>query len=292
MIVKPDCIVCSINSVLNLFKNGILDSKYQEEVIRQVLKYYSEADYKQLTIEAAKNVQTIIKKVTGNPDPYKTLKDKYNQKALEYYNKYKELLKTEVNATNKALKLAIAGNIIDFGPTHDFDVDKKIQDVLSSDFPINDSEIFFEEIKKSKSILYLCDNTGEIVFDKLFIETLNHPNITLAVRNEPVLNDATLEDVKFIGIDKVVNKVITNGDCAPGTLLKAVSSEFLEYFNNVDLIISKGQGNFEGLSSVTDKNIYFLLTVKCEEIAKAIGVKKGDCVIKSALKTSVPYSSL
>lgn len=281
MLIKPDCIVCSINSVLNLFKNELLDDKYQEEILRKVLKYYSEADYNQLTIGAAKNIQKIIREVTGISDPYKCLKDKYNLKALEYYEKYKNAVDKE-----KALKLTIAGNIIDFGPTHDFDVDKKIEEVLEAEFPFNDSKELFEEIIKAKSILYLGDNTGEIVFDKLFLEIIKHPNVTFVVRHSPVLNDATIEDAVFVGIDKVVKKLITNGDSTPGTLLSSVSQEFLEYFNNADLIISKGQGNFEGLSEITDKNIYFLLTVKCENIAQSIGVKKGDCIVKSGGKKS------
>ena len=283
MQVKPECIVCAINGILNLFKNGLLDIKYQEEILRKVLRYYSEVDYNQLTISVGKEIKKIVYEVSGNPDPFKPLKDEYNLKALEYYNKYENAIKNDINPMDKALRLAIAGNIIDFGPTHDFDIYKKIEEVFKDEFAIDDSKELFAEIKKAKSILYLGDNTGEIVFDKLFLEVLNHPNVTFAVRHSPVLNDATLEDAMFIGIDKLA-KVITNGDNAPGTLLNSVSEEFLEYFNSADLIISKGQGNFEGLSHITDKNIYFLLTIKCELIAQGLGVKKGDCIVKSGQK--------
>lgn len=281
MILKPDCITCSINGVLNLFKKGLLDSKYQEEILRRILKHYSQVDYNQLTISASREVKNIIYEVSGNPDPFKPLKDKFNQKALEYCEKYENEIKNHSCSFNKALRLAIAGNIIDFGPTHNFDVDKKIEEVFKADFPVDDSEELFDEIKKAGSILYLGDNTGEIVFDKLFLEVINHPNVTFVVRHSPVLNDATMEDALFLGIDKLA-KVITNGDNAPGTLLDCVSNEFLNYFNSVDLIISKGQGNFEGLSHITDKNMFFLLTIKCELIAKEIGVKYGDCIVKSA----------
>jgi len=283
MLVKPECIICAINGILNLFKNGLLDIKYQEEILRRILKYYSEVNYNQLTIAAGKEVKKIIQEVSGNPDPFKPLKDEYNLKALEYYNKYENAIKNDINPMDKALRLAIAGNIIDFGPTHDFDIYKKIEEVFKDEFAVDDSKELFEEIKKAKSILYLGDNTGEIVFDKLFLEVLNHPNVTFAVRHSPVLNDATLEDALFIGINKLA-KVITNGDNAPGTLLNSVSEQFLEHFNSADLIISKGQGNFEGLSHITNKNIYFLLTIKCELIAKNIGVKKGDCIVKSVQK--------
>ncbi len=287
MILNPDCIACSINGTLNLFKKGLLDSKYQEEILRRILEYYSKVDYNQLTISAGKQVKKIIEEVSGVSDPFKPLKDKYNKKAIEYCKKYETSIKNDINPLDKAMRLAIAGNIIDFGPTHDFDVDKKIEEVFHAEFPIDDSTKLFEEIKKAKSILYLGDNTGEIVFDRLFLEVIDHKNVTFAVRHSPVLNDATMEDALFVGIDKVVSKVITNGDNAPGTLLNCVSDEFLDYFNSADLIISKGQGNFEGLSHITNKNIFFLLTVKCKLIADEIGVQYGDCIIKSALKHKI-----
>lgn len=287
MILNPDCIACSINGTLNLFKKGLLDPKHQEEILRRILEYYSKVDYNQLTISAGKQVKKIIQEVSGVSDPFKPLKDKYNKKAIEYCEKYETSIKNDANPLNKSMRLAIAGNIIDFGPTHDFDVDKKIEEVFQAEFPIDDSAELFEEIKKAKSILFLGDNTGEIVFDKLFLEVINHNNITFAVRHSPVLNDATMEDALFVGLDKVVLKVITNGDNAPGTLLNCVSDEFLDYFNSVDLIISKGQGNFEGLSHITNKNIFFLLTVKCKLIADEIGVEYGDCIVKSALKHKV-----
>lgn len=284
MILNPDCIACSINGTLNLFKKGLLDPKHQEEILRRILEYYSKVDYNQLTISAGKQVKKIIQEVSGVSDPFKPLKDKFNKKAIEYCEKYELAIKNDSNPFDKAMRLAIAGNIIDFGPTHDFDVDKKIEEVFQARFPIDDSAELLEEIKNAKSILYLGDNTGEIVFDKLFLEIINHKNVTFAVRHSPVLNDATMEDALFIGIDKVVSKVITNGDNAPGTLLNCVSEEFLDYFNSVDLIISKGQGNFEGLSHITNKNIFFLLTVKCKLIADEIGVEYGDCIVKSTLK--------
>jgi len=289
MIIKPDCIVCSINGVLNLFKNGLVDSKHREEILRKVLKFYAETDYNRMTIDAGRHIQQIVREVAGITDPYKPLKDKYNLKAREYCEKYRDIVKNSLNPPEKAMRLAIAGNIIDFGPTHDFDVDKKIEEVFENDFPIYDAEELFQEIKKAKSILYLGDNTGEIVFDRLFLEIIDHPNVTFAVRHSPVLNDATLEDAFFAGIDKVA-KVITNGDNVPGTFLGTVSDEFMKHFNSADLIISKGQGNFEGLSGVMDKNIYFLLTVKCEQIANELGVEKDDSIVKSVLKPV--YNSL
>ena len=287
MKLHTDCILCAIRGILNLFKKGLIDEKYKEEILRRVLKYYSETDYNKLTLTASKETKRIIYEISGVADPFKPLKDKFNKKAMACSEEYRTLIKTSPNPFDTAMRLAIAGNIIDFGPARPFDVEKKIEEVLKADFPIDDSKELIEQIKKAKSILYLGDNTGEIVFDKLFLEAINHNNVTFAVRHSPVLNDATMEDALEVGIDKVVKKVITNGDNAPGTILDNVSEEFLEYFSSADVIISKGQGNFEGLSDVRDKNIFFLLTIKCELIAEDINVKYGDCIVKSALKHQV-----
>ena len=259
---KFDCALCSINGVLNLFKKGLIEEKYHEEILKEIMKYYSTVDYSLPSTTINRGVKNIVCKVSGLTDPFKPLKEKVNNKALEYSKKYEKMVKEDKKSWQKAMRLAIAGNIIDFGPTHNFDIEKKIEEVLEADFPIDDSERLFEEIKKAKSILYVGDNTGEIVFDKLFLEVINHNNVTFVVREKPILNDSTMEDAKWVGIDKLVKEVITTGDDAPGVLLDSVSDKFLTYYNSADLIISKGQGNFEGLGHIVDKNIFFLFTVK------------------------------
>ena len=283
MQINYDCIPCMLNGILSLLKKGLIDEKYHEQVLREALKYYSEVDYSHPPLLTTRNLHRLIRKISNNPDPYKQLKDKCNAEALKYYEKYRKDFFESKDPFDKAMRLAIAGNIIDFGPGHQFDVEKTIEKVLNNDFAIDDSAELRANIKKAKSILYLGDNTGEIVFDKLFLEVINRPDITFAVRQSPVLNDATMEDVQNLGIDKMV-KVMTNGDDAPGTLMDYVSDEFRRKFEEADLIISKGQGNFEGLCEIKDKNIFFLLMIKCDIIGKDLGVRKGDYVVKSALK--------
>jgi hypothetical protein len=133
--------------------------------------------------------------------------------------------------------------------------------------------------------LYLGDNCGEIVFDKLFIETMDHPNVTFAVRGNPVINDATLEDAAQVGLDNVC-RVISNGFDAPSTLLEFCSDEFAEAYNNADLVISKGQGNFEGLMESRHPNEFFLLIAKCWPIANLLGVGKNDMVVLKSVHSS------
>jgi uncharacterized protein with ATP-grasp and redox domains len=154
-----------------------------------------------------------------------------------------------------------------------------INEVLTADFAIDDSQELENRIKCSKTILFLGDNAGEIVFDKLLIETINHPNVYYAVRGKPVINDVTVDDASYVGIDKIA-KVISNGYDAPSTIIEKASKEFKRIYNDADLIISKGQGNLEGLINNTRNDLYFLLMVKCDVIARLLGVKKGDYIAK------------
>jgi len=279
-----DCITCMINGLIGLFKQGLIEEKYHEIVIKEVLTYYANIDYSESPLLTNRNLHRVIRKIANNPDPYKKLKDNMNKEAVKYCEKYRDFVLKSDNPLDKALRLAVAGNIIDFGPGHSIEIEKTIEKILNEDFAVDDSRELFNDIKKAKNILYLGDNTVEIVFDRFFLEVIGRSDITFVVRNSPILNDATMEDVKFFGIDKLVN-VMTNGDDAPGTLLEYTSPEFKEIFDKADLIISKGQGNFEGLSEVTGKNIYFLLMIKCHIVAEDLGLKKGDYIVKSSLKS-------
>ena len=194
---------------------------------------------------------------------------------------YTELKKNVIGSSNpfeKALRLAISGNIIDYGVGNTFDIDGAMYKVQNSNFAIDDSKELKEKISKAETVLYLGDNAGEIVFDKLFIETIIHPNLYYAVRGAAIINDATIEDAHYINMNQVAD-VISNGYDAPSTVLDKCSTEFKEIFEKADVIISKGQGNLEGLLDQTDKEIFFLLMVKCQVISEKLGVNKGDFVV-------------
>jgi hypothetical protein len=179
-----------------------------------------------------------------------------------------------------ALRFAIAGNVIDFGPNQPFDINNTLEQAKSIVLAIDDSRALQASLSQSKMLLYLGDNAGEIVMDRIFLETIQHPNVYFAVRGAPIINDALIEDAKLVGIDKIAH-LITNGDDAPGTILETSSAEFRSLFEQADLIISKGQGNYEGLTA-NEKNIYFILMTKCDHVANHLGIKKGDFVVKQA----------
>jgi uncharacterized protein with ATP-grasp and redox domains len=153
-----------------------------------------------------------------------------------------------------------------------------IDKALNSEFAIGHSKQLKEAIENAKTVLYLGDNAGEIVFDKLFIRTINHPQLTFVVRGAPVINDATIDDAEYTGMKETAN-VISNGYDAASTIPEKSSKQFQKYFREDDVIISKGQGNLEGLFPLNDKRIFFLLMVKCDVIAEFLKVKKGSLVV-------------
>jgi uncharacterized protein with ATP-grasp and redox domains len=217
-------------------------------------------------------------KITGISNPYASEKKESNISTLKLYKDLRIKVLESPNPFGMALRLSIAGNIMDYGASGSFEVEPTIHRVLESDFAIDHSIELEKRIKSSTKILYLGDNAGEIVFDKLFIEMIMHPHLTFAVRGSNVLNDATIEDAQEVGIDLVAD-VISNGYDAPSTVLSECSTEFLKIYNEADLIISKGQGNFEGLINENDPRIFFLLMIKCEVVAEIIGVEKGSFVV-------------
>lgn len=260
-------------------KFGIATEK-RELLVRQLSENISKIDIKNsYSPEITRDILQSLIAISSVTDPYKIEKNESNLEMQDRYKEFQQLVKTSADPFNTALRLAVAGNIIDFGPTHKFDVDGTIKRVLSGEFTIDHSTQLQTEIKKAKTILYLGDNCGEVVLDKLFLETINHPNVYFAVRNKPVLNDVTKKEALEVGINKVA-KIISNGDDTPSTLLHRVSKEFLKIYNSADLIISKGMGNYEGLMYETDTRLFFLLMIKCQVIGNNIGANKGDFVVK------------
>jgi len=217
-------------------------------------------------------------RISGVSDPYVEEKAVSNKIALGLSTDWRKKVIASENPFEMALRLSIAGNIMDYGPGNSFDLEQTIQQVISAKFAIDNSSLLKQRVKEAKSILYLGDNAGEIVFDKLFIEILMHNHLTFAVKEAPILNDVTLKDAQDIGMDLVCD-VVSNGYDASSTILAKCSDEFMEIYNKADLIISKGQGNLEGLLDEKDPRIFFLLMVKCDVMAEILKVDKGSMVV-------------
>ena len=278
-----ECLLCQTKGLnKRMDKFGIAVEK-RNSIVDSLLQYISGIDVENsYSPEVTRNILNSLKEFSAIEDPYFKEKNKSNREMLDRYFEFQEQVQNSNDKFDTALRLAIAGNIIDFGPTDKFDVSGTIKRVLNSDFAIDHSQQLKVEIEKANTILYLGDNCGEVVLDKLFLETINHPNVYFAVRNSPILNDVTEKEALQVGIDKVA-KIVSNGDDAPSTLLHRVSSSFLEIYKSADLIISKGMGNFEGLMTETDNRIFFLLMIKCPVIGEIIGAKNGAFIVKQNL---------
>jgi uncharacterized protein with ATP-grasp and redox domains len=223
--------------------------------------------------------------ITGIQDPYIRLKEQYNEIAKAIYERIIEekWLDKADDPFDMACRLAIAGNIIDFSvglKLEHSDVVKSVEDSIKHNIYGTGTAALREAVKKAKKIMYLADNAGEIIFDKFLIEKLPLDKVTYVVKGGPIVNDATMHDAISTGIIDLV-KVIDNGHPAQGTILKDCSSIFKREFSEADLIISKGQANFETLSDMKDKTIFYLLRAKCSSVATAIGCKQMDYVLTS-----------
>jgi len=278
MYITLNCISCIVNSMQKLLNNNFIPEEAKEPAMRQLLQYLAKADYGQSPAALGGEMHRLIRRVLNNPDPYKDVKIKYNQKILELYPKFKKMITTAADPFNTAMRLAIAGNVIDFGPQNRLDVMDTINKVIHAPLKIDDSGQLKKDIESAQKILYIGDNCGEIVLDKLFVETIDHPNIYFAVRKSPVINDATPDDARMIGLDSIVH-LITTGDDAPGAVWETASDEFKTIFQKADVIIAKGQGNLEGLMGIR-QNIYYLLVVKCAIIGDQLGAQTGDYIVK------------
>jgi uncharacterized protein with ATP-grasp and redox domains len=230
----------------------------------------------------AQRIHRRLREMTGIDDPYRAQKDQHNRLALQLLPGLRKQVEASDDPLMTAAHLAIAGNIIDLGAKsglREDEIHEAIQKTASEPLQ-GDVESFRQEVKSAGRILYLADNCGEIVFDTLLIEQLGPERVTVAVRGRPIINDATLDDARTAGLDRMV-PIIGNGSDAPGTLLDDCSDEFREQFEQAGLILSKGQGNFETLSDC-QKNIFFLFKVKCPVVAEAAGLPIGSHALRSS----------
>ena len=272
-----DCLPCFMNQALRTGRIATNDEPKIKRLLDEVGMLIQKIPMENTPPETGALIYKMVSEITGNLDPYKKIKERNIEHALHLYPELKQKVKASNDSLLTAIRLAVAGNVIDLGVNKEFNIVKDVETILHQEFAIFDYELFKQELNKAKEILYIGDNSGEAVFDKILIEQLGKP-VIFAVREIPVINDITLKETKQIGIDKVA-KVISSGTTAPGTILDFCNDEFLEIFNNADMIISKGQGNYEGLSNV-NRSIFFLLKAKCPVIARNIGVKENDIILK------------
>ncbi|PIV64133.1 MAG: hypothetical protein COS11_03795, partial [bacterium (Candidatus Ratteibacteria) CG01_land_8_20_14_3_00_40_19] len=270
-----DCIPCFFRQALSASREADADEILQKRVLDEISREIPKISYSLSPAYMSRIVYRAIRKITGVVDPFKKEKVKSNKLALKLYPQLKERIRRAKEPLEEATKLAILGNTIDFGIGDSFNLEKELNS--EGNFPIFDYEEFKKFLKKNTKILYIADNCGETVFDRLLIEEMGK-GVIYAVRSAPIINDATIEDAKFCGIDKIA-KLIPSGSPISGTPLELCSQEFLSFFNQSSFIISKGQGNFETLSEA-NRPIFFLLKAKCSIVARELNCKIGDMILK------------
>jgi uncharacterized protein with ATP-grasp and redox domains len=279
-----DCIPCFFKQALFAARAALDDEERIKQVLDRIGMLVSRIPLHSSPPETGREVYRTVREVTGINDPFKKLKAESVQQALKLYPGLKQMVEAAKDPLETAVRLAIAGNVIDFGANPHFELEKDIEEVLQKEPAINHYKTFAERLGSTQDLLYLADNAGETVFDKILIEVMAKP-VIYAVRDRPVINDATVEDAIKSGIDEVA-RVVSSGCDAPGVILDRCSEEFLDHFKRADLIISKGQGNYETLSG-EQRPVFYLLKAKCPVIARDIGVKQGDTIIKYALTRQI-----
>ncbi|MGD2279321.1 MAG: ARMT1-like domain-containing protein [Candidatus Omnitrophota bacterium] len=272
-----ECIPCFLRQAHDAAKLAGADKETQKKIMDEVARALPGFSLDVTPPEIARTVYGIVEDHTGGKDAYRQVKEKSNNMAMELYGRLKKEIEGLDNVLLRAVRLAVAGNVIDYGVPYAFDIEREIEECLEKDFAIFDFDLFENEIKKAKNILYLLDNAGEIVFDRILVEEIGK-EVVCAVRGKPIINDVTMDDAEQVGLKKIA-KVISSGSDVPGTVLERCTEEFVEYYKKADVIISKGQGNYETLADEA-RPIFFIFKAKCPVIAEHIGCEVGDIILK------------
>lgn len=281
MRVHLDCFPCFIRQTIIALRFGTKDELLQERILKSILPEIQIADISMPPAFTTTFIHRKIRQLLGK-DPFKELKAEYNEIALGLYPSLKTMVKESQNPLWTATRLAIAGNVIDFGIFTSVDIEGTILKAINNPLAVDEFDIFKKAISDTDTILYLTDNAGEIVFDRILIETLISADkkVTVVVKGSPVINDSTIEDALESGLTGIC-EVVDNGSDAVGTILPWTSSAFQKLFRNAELIVSKGQGNFETLTGI-QKNIFFLFQSKCDVVSKELGLSNGSMLLKKS----------
>jgi uncharacterized protein with ATP-grasp and redox domains len=278
MEVQPDCFPCFLKQTLIALRLVTQDESLQKTVLQNILSDIQQADMSKPPAFTTTFIHRTIRTLLGR-DPFHDIKCEYNRKALNLYPSLKEMVGKSPDPLRTSSRLAIGGNVIDFGIFATVDIEGTISRALNNSLAVDDYAAFRETITETDEILYLTDNAGEIVFDRILIETimLLGKRVKAVVKGSPVINDSTREDAEETGLTQVC-EVIDNGSDAVGTVLDWTSPDFRKTFKDAQLIISKGQANFETLLG-SEKDIFFLFQSKCDVLSRELCLPTGSMLL-------------
>ncbi|MCK4233830.1 DUF89 family protein [candidate division WOR-3 bacterium] len=271
-----ECIPCILNFCIRTLNFCDIDEVQKEKVFKKIVNHIGDYPLDKSPAAIADFATGIIKDEIGIEDIYRKEKREQNEKALGIYPRLKEMVRDSEDRLKTAFMVSATGNVIDLGAHADFDVESILHDFADIQFSKDDFEDFRSRLNDSKTLLFIADNCGEIIFDRVLLEELNSIRKIVAVKSKPFINDVTINDVIGTGIDKTA-EIIETGTCNLDFDSDEIRGEFKKIFDEADIIISKGHANFEALHGKR-ADIYFLLRAKCDVVARVIGVRKGDFV--------------
>jgi uncharacterized protein with ATP-grasp and redox domains len=273
----PECLVCFVKQAALAAQRVTADPDRVFAAVQETSKILPSLSRDLAPGENATRVLRTVTAYLGIEDPYRAEKARYNALALEAYDALKATIASSPDPLEAAVRVAAVGNVLDLNIFEHVDVATLADEARAMTWAIHDFSAFKRDVSTARRILYLGDNAGEIAFDRLLVEALPPDSVTFAVKSGPVANDVLLDDARQVGMDRVA-RVIETGSAFFGAPLSRCSPAFHAEFDAADMIIAKGMGNFETLGDV-DANIYFILKVKCDVVARAIGVRSGDLVL-------------
>jgi damage-control phosphatase, subfamily I len=274
-----DCIPCYLKQTMNTLSQTKLSEDKARNILYEVLTMIPQLDPEGTPAENSTRILWKVNEFLGTHDPFAKAKRESNKLALNLLPHLRERILKSHDPLYTAFQVSVAGNIIDMGIIKEFNIEESLQEALEKKFARDDYQSFKTKLRNAQNVIILGDNSGEIAFDKLLAEQLRQygAKITYVVKETPILNDATQDDANYVCMKDVAD-VMSNGSGYLGTVIRDCSNEFRTAFRKADLIISKGQANYESLESSGEagEKTYFLLRAKCEVVAKSLGVKLGE----------------
>ena len=275
-----DCIPCITRQALDAARMGSDDPAVHERVMRRVMEEASRLSFNHSPPHMGRVIHRIVREESGDPDPYARVKKEFNELALAFLPRARAAVEASEDRLGAAVRASIAGNIMDFALAPSVEEERlreAFDEAMTAPLAVDELARLKDALENAESVLYICDNCGEIVFNRLLLEMLVGKELIVGVRGSPTINDATEADACAAGLDRLA-RIVPSGADVPGTILEECSEGFRREFDEADVVIAKGQGNYETLGSAP-REVFFLLKAKCPVIARDIGCEVGGLVV-------------
>jgi damage-control phosphatase, subfamily I len=280
--ILPDCHVCAMRQALSAARLVSDDPAFHHECLQRAARLLADCPLDVTPPEAGEGIYAMVREMSGNPDPFAAMKREQNDAVLEILEWLRGTVAGADDPLLMAVRLAIAGNVVDPGAQASFDLEASVTEAVSGERDLDEFEAFAEDLGAASSVLVIADNSGEIVFDRVLIETMRQVRgddleVVVAVRSAPIINDVTEAEALYVGLGELA-RIISSGSQMPGTVLARSTDEFRGAFDGADLVISKGQGNWETLED-SEREVFFLFQAKCPAVAQLNSCPEGALLL-------------